>query len=96
MANSSNEPVCCGGPKLIFACSGAADVGEIADHAARKLTKEEAGSMFCLAGVGGKVDPIMSKTSSASSSGSSWRATENSFRKSRSWIFFALNLSPPS
>jgi hypothetical protein len=33
-----NENVCSGGPKLIFACSGAADVGEIADKAARKLT----------------------------------------------------------
>ena len=31
---------CSGGPKLIFACSGVADVGEIADKAARKLTKE--------------------------------------------------------
>jgi uncharacterized metal-binding protein len=29
---------CCGGgTKLIYACSGAADVGEIADRVARKL-----------------------------------------------------------
>ncbi|MEJ2647405.1 MAG: putative zinc-binding protein [Sedimentisphaerales bacterium] len=61
-----NENVCSGGPKLIFACSGAADVGEIADKAARKLNKEDAGAMFCLAGLGGKVEPIIKKTASAS------------------------------
>lgn len=62
----SNENICSGGPKLIFACSGAADVGEISDKAARKLSKEGAGAMFCLAGLGGKVEPIMKKTASAS------------------------------
>ena len=61
-----NENICSGGPKLIFACSGAADVGEISDKAARKLSKEGAGAMFCLAGLGGKVEPIMKKTASAS------------------------------
>ena len=30
------------GPKLIFACSGAADVGAVADQAARKLMIEPA------------------------------------------------------
>jgi len=63
-AEKSN--VCCGGPKLIFACSGAADVGEIADRAARELTKNGLGKMFCLAGVGGRVGGIMKKTSEAS------------------------------
>ena len=63
---SENKNVCSGGPTLIFACSGAADVGEISDRAARKLSKEGAGAMFCLAGVGGKVEPIMKKTASAS------------------------------
>lgn len=58
--------VCSGGPVLIFACSGAADVGEVSDRAARKLTKEGAGAMFCLAGIGGRVEPIMKKTASAS------------------------------
>jgi len=54
--------VCCGGPKLIFACSGAADVGAIADQAARRLTKDGAGAMFCLAGIGGRIVPIMEKS----------------------------------
>jgi uncharacterized metal-binding protein len=63
---SENKTVCGGGPTLIFSCSGAADVGEISDRSARKLSKEGAGAMFCLAGLGGKVEPIMKKTASAS------------------------------
>ena len=55
---------CCGGTKLIFACSGAADVGAVADQAGRKMTLDGAGRMFCLAGVGGRIDGIM-KTAEA-------------------------------
>lgn len=51
---------------MIFACSGAADVGEIADRAARELTKNGMGKMFCLAGVGGRVSGLMKKTEEAS------------------------------
>jgi len=61
-----SDQVCSGGPKLIFACSGAADVGAISDSAARKITKDGTGQMFCLAGIGGMVEPIMEKTKSAS------------------------------
>jgi len=54
---------CCGtGPKLIFACSGAADVGEVSDLAARELASGGAGKMFCLAGIGGRVSGIMETT----------------------------------
>jgi uncharacterized metal-binding protein len=56
---------CSDGPTLIFACSGAADVGEIADRAARKLTKGGIGKMFCLAGIGGRISGIMKTTESA-------------------------------
>ena len=56
---------CSGGTKLIFACSGAADVGAIADQAARKLTKEGVGKMFCTAGLGGKVSGILKTTEAA-------------------------------
>ena len=55
------------GPKLIFACSGCADVGELADQAARKLTRDGAGQMFCLAGIGGRVSGIMKSTEAAGS-----------------------------
>lgn len=58
---------CSGGPKLIFACSGAADVGEIADKAARKLTRDGVGRMFCTAGIGGRISGIL-KTSEAADS----------------------------
>lgn len=53
-------------PKLIFSCSGAADVGEVADRAARGLTREGKGKMFCLAGVGGRVSGIVQTTGAAS------------------------------
>jgi uncharacterized metal-binding protein len=57
--------ICSGGAKLIFACSGAADVGAIADQAARKLSGDGAGKMFCLAGIGGQISGIMKTTEAA-------------------------------
>ena len=57
---------CGSGPKLIFACSGAADVGAVSDQAARQLTSEGVGKMFCLAGIGGRVSGIMETTKAAS------------------------------
>ena len=56
---------CGGGPRLIFACSGAADVGEIADQAARRLTRAGAGRMFCTAGLGGRISGILKTTEAA-------------------------------
>ncbi len=61
-----DECKCQPAPKLIFACSGAADVGRISDMAARMMTKEGVGNMFCLAGVGGRVSGIMESTKAAS------------------------------
>ena len=49
----------------MFACSGAADAGEISDLAARKLTAESTGKMFCLAGIGGRVSGIMETKAAA-------------------------------
>ena len=63
--DNANPHECAGADKLIFACSGAADVGEISDRAARKLTADGAGKMFCLAGIGGRVPGIMDKTTAA-------------------------------
>jgi uncharacterized metal-binding protein len=60
------QAACCvPASKLIFACSGSADVGKICDSAARKLSEEGVGKMFCLAGVGGRVKAIMDGTQSA-------------------------------
>ena len=52
-------------PKLIFSCSGGADVGGLSDQAARKLTKDGAGKMYCLSGIGGRVSGIMTTAESA-------------------------------
>ena len=67
MADTSGKCGCgCGtAPRLIFACSGAADVGHLSDLAARKLSAEGAGKMFCLAGIGGRVSGIMATTEAA-------------------------------
>jgi len=67
MAGTSGDCGCgCGtAPRLIFACSGAADVGHLSDLAARKLSAEGAGKMFCLAGIGGRVSGIMATTEAA-------------------------------
>jgi len=61
----NKKNVCCAAPTLIFACSGAADVGAIADRATRKLTADGAGKMYCLAGIGGRVPGILKTTEEA-------------------------------
>jgi uncharacterized metal-binding protein len=54
------QAVCCTpAATIIFPCSGSADVGEIADHAARKLRDDGVGKMSCLAGIGGRVSNLM-------------------------------------
>jgi uncharacterized metal-binding protein len=63
--SDDDKNLCTAAPTLIFACSGAADVGGIADLAARKLTAEGTGKMFCLAGVGGRVSGILKTTGEA-------------------------------
>ncbi len=60
-ASTNTAPV----NRLIFACSGAADVGHIADLAARKLTQQGCGRMYCLAGIGGRVPAILETTRTA-------------------------------
>jgi uncharacterized metal-binding protein len=51
--------------KLIFACSGASDVGHLTDLAARALAKDGLGKMYCLAGIGGRVESMLATTHSA-------------------------------
>lgn len=65
MATTASGTSCCGNPNLIFACSGAADVGALADQAARQLTRDGRGKMFCLAGIGGRVPGILKTTEAA-------------------------------
>lgn len=56
---------CCAAPSLLFPCSGGSDVGELTDRAARKMTKDGSGKMFCLAGIGGGVSGIMASAEAA-------------------------------
>jgi uncharacterized metal-binding protein len=62
MSEQKNNKCCTGDLNLVFSCSGAADVGAVSDQAARKLTKEGVGKMYCLAGIGGNVSGIIETT----------------------------------
>jgi uncharacterized metal-binding protein len=53
------------GPKLVFPCSGASDVGGLSDRAARQMTLHQTGKMYCLAGIGGRVEGILANTKAA-------------------------------
>lgn len=50
---------CCGNTSkktILLACSGAADVGALADRTARALAKEGKGSLICLAAIGAGIE----------------------------------------
>ena len=64
--SNSKDCACSQAPAFIFACSGAADVGEVADQAARRLSASGQAKMFCLAGIGGRVSGILKSTEAAS------------------------------
>lgn len=50
---------------LIFPCSGASDLGALTDKTARHMTIQKLGKMYCLAGIGGKVNDILLNTQAA-------------------------------
>ena len=56
---------CSSSTTLIFPCSGAADVGELADRAARRMTRSGMGRMYCLAAIGGRVQQYVEDTKAA-------------------------------
>jgi len=60
-------PTCgCGGSsRLVFACSGAADTGELADQGARQIARDGAAQMACLAGIGGQISGIVASARGA-------------------------------
>lgn len=47
---------------LIFPCFGGSNVGQIANQAGVKLTKEGMGNFFCLAGIGGHASGMIEST----------------------------------
>lgn len=54
-----------GSSRWICTCSGVADVGAVADQAARRLHRNGTGRMVCLAAVAGRVEPILSQARTA-------------------------------
>lgn len=63
---SSSKNNCCKGSEiLIFPCSGASNTGEMSDRAARMLSKDGAGKMFCLAAIGAKLESFINAAKEA-------------------------------
>lgn len=59
----SDPPVeAASGNALVFVCSGAADVGELTDRAARLLNRHGTVAMSCLAGIGARDSDMMFNT----------------------------------
>lgn len=58
---------CCstGGIRLLYPCSGAADVGELTDRVVRKLWKEGYSTKTCLAGVGANISGFVQSAKGA-------------------------------
>jgi uncharacterized metal-binding protein len=66
MDTASSSTCGCGKAlKIIYACSGASDVGEISDRAARRLSAEGAGKMSCIAGIGGRAEALLDVANAA-------------------------------
>ena len=59
--DASASDCCCSAKRniLFYACSGGANVAEIADRAARELMFSGDGTMFCLAGLGAGIDGMI-------------------------------------
>ncbi len=52
-------------PGLVFSCSGASDVGEIADRATRRLEERGTAPMACLTGIAGRVSDVVTSAQAA-------------------------------
>lgn len=50
---------------IVYACSGCSDAGELADRIARRLNRDGVAEMSCLAGIGGRVKPLVNRAASA-------------------------------
>ena len=63
--NTQAQCSCSSAPNFVFPCSGASDVGGLSDQGARQMAKDGTGKMYCLAGIGGRVETIMADTRAA-------------------------------
>ncbi len=57
---------CCGTEKkcLVYACSGGSNVGQLSNEAAKVLDSSGAGTMSCLAGLGGHISGMVASAQS--------------------------------
>lgn len=63
-----NQCTCTCSPAEIlpFPCSGGSNVGQIANAAAVRLNVEQVGKMYCLAGIGGHIESMLTSAKGAS------------------------------
>jgi uncharacterized metal-binding protein len=65
MNERENKEATSKGKIVVYACSGCSDAGELADRIARRLNSENIAEMSCLAGIGGRVKPLVNKAATA-------------------------------
>lgn len=64
-SNNSNAALPPRKPTVVYACSGCSNAGELADRTARALARAKRAEMSCLAGIGGRVNSLMTKAERA-------------------------------
>lgn len=64
---SAEKKTCCGPllVKLVYACSGASDVGGITDLAARRIGRSKVAYMSCAVGIGARIPELLEPAQSA-------------------------------
>ncbi|HUV24711.1 MAG TPA: putative zinc-binding protein [Methanomassiliicoccales archaeon] len=62
---SGAKCTCGGSPVIILACSGASNVGQLANEVARRLSNGDSYKMSCLAGIGAHVPTIVETAKAA-------------------------------
>jgi len=65
MAGDSARCSCEGGVKMVLACAGASNVGQMTNEAAKRLDEAGVACYFCLAGVGGHVSGMVESVKGA-------------------------------
>ena len=63
----AKDSSCCGDVKMVLACSGGSNVGQITNEVAISLDSSDAAKFSCLAGVGGGLSGFIESTKGAES-----------------------------
>jgi len=62
----TEKNACCGGPvKMVLACAGACNVGQISNEVGKRLDTSGWAKYFCLAGVGGHISGMVASVKGA-------------------------------